>query len=93
MTALALDDVQVMPPCSPQKALRTAAEFTYTAGMTSSSTESTRPSSSQHWSTCSMAAMSAMEQPAARSGRMTVWFDRLRMSAVSAMKWTPQKTT
>ena len=46
--------------------------------------------------------MSAIEQPAARSGRMTVtrspfraasFSGRLaRMSAVSAMKWTPQNT-
>ena len=36
--------------------------------------------------------MSAMEQPALRSGRMTCWPGRARMSALSAMKWTPQKT-
>jgi len=60
------------------------------------------PKSSQAASTCSMAAMSAIEQPAAKSGRMTVtrWPSRAarfsgrfaRMSAVSAMKWTPQNT-
>ena len=37
--------------------------------------------------------MSAMEQPAARSGRITCWWSPVRMSADSAMKWTPQKTT
>ena len=36
--------------------------------------------------------MSAIEQPAAMFGRITVWCGALRMSAVSAMKWTPQKT-
>lgn len=37
--------------------------------------------------------MSAIEQPAARSGRITVCESPVRMSADSAMKWTPQKTT
>ena len=37
--------------------------------------------------------MSAIEHPAARSGRTTVWLSAVRMSADSAMKWTPQKTT
>ena len=36
--------------------------------------------------------MSAIEQPAARSGRITCWSGPVRMSADSAMKWTPQKT-
>ena len=36
--------------------------------------------------------MSAMEQPAARLGRITAWSSRERMSAVSAMKCTPQNT-
>jgi len=36
--------------------------------------------------------MSAMEQPAAMSGRMAVCSGCDRMSATSAMKWTPQKT-
>ena len=37
--------------------------------------------------------MSAMLHPAARSGRITVAASSpVRMSAVSAMKWTPQKT-
>jgi hypothetical protein len=36
--------------------------------------------------------MSAIEQPAARSGRITVCSLEVRMSADSAMKWTPQKT-
>ena len=35
--------------------------------------------------------MSDMEQPAARLGRMTFWCGALRISAASAMKWTPQK--
>ena len=52
----------------------------------------TAASSSQATSTESMSAMSAMEQPALRSGRMTAWWSPVRMSADSAMKWTPQKT-
>ena len=36
--------------------------------------------------------MSAIEQPAARFGRITTWCSAERMSALSAMKWTPQKT-
>jgi hypothetical protein len=43
-------------------------------------------------STLSSSAMSAIEQPAARLGRITCCSGRARMSAVSAMKWTPQKT-
>ena len=38
------------------------------------------------------AAMSAIEQPAARSGRTTCWSGAVRMSADSAMKCTPQNT-
>ena len=40
-----------------------------------------------------IAAMSAIEQPAARSGSTTRCASPVRMSALSAMKWTPQKTT
>jgi hypothetical protein len=36
--------------------------------------------------------MSAIEQPAARSGRTTCWWSAVRMSADSAMKCTPQNT-
>jgi hypothetical protein len=36
--------------------------------------------------------MSAIEQPAARLGRITCCSGRARMSAVSAMKCTPQNT-
>ena len=35
--------------------------------------------------------MSAIEQPAARSGSTTCWWGAVRMSADSAMKCTPQK--
>ncbi len=48
---------------------------------------------SQASSTESMSAMSAIEQPALRSGRITCWWGPVRMSADSAMKWTPQNTT
>ncbi len=88
-----------MPPWRPQKAFRLAAELMYVTGVTSD-VSITSPSSSQAFSTCSIAAMSAIEQPAAMSGSTTVtrsparsasfagWL--ARMSAVSAMKWTPQ---
>ncbi len=59
-------------------------------------TDETIPASSrasQASSTCASAAMSAIEQPAARSGSTTCWCAPVRMSADSAMKWTPQKTT
>ena len=47
---------------------------------------------SQQSSTWKSRAMSAIEQPAARSGSSTRWFSPVRMSADSAMKCTPQKT-
>ena len=50
-------------------------------------------SSRQHVSSWSMSAMSDIEQPAARSGRITFWCGAQRTSALSAMKCTPQKTT
>ena len=53
----------------------------------------TVPSTAQASSTESMSAMSAIEQPALRSGRRTCWWWPVRMSADSAMKWTPQNTT
>ena len=56
------------------------------------STSVTRASSSQASSTWSMFAMSAIEQPAFRSGRITRWWSPVRTSADSAMKWTPQNT-
>ena len=49
-------------------------------------------SASHASSTWPIAAMSAIEQPAARSGRITCWSAAVRMSALSAMKCTPQKT-
>ena len=48
--------------------------------------------SSHDSSTWSMSAMSAIEQPALRSGRITRWWSPVRMSADSAMKCTPQNT-
>jgi hypothetical protein len=44
-----------------------------------------------HSRSCSASIEAASEQPAPRSGRRTV-FSGLRIAAVSAMKWTPQKT-
>jgi hypothetical protein len=43
-------------------------------------------------STSRQLAISAMEQPAVKSGRMTICSAAVRMSADSAMKCTPQKT-
>ena len=67
-----------------------AAEFMYVTGTVDSATPASA-STSQASSTWSIAAMSAMEQPAARSGRITCWWSEVRMSADSAMKCTPQK--
>ena len=52
----------------------------------------TSASESHASSTSSMSAMSAIEQPALRSGRITRWWSPVRMSADSAMKCTPQNT-
>ena len=60
---------------------------------TSRSMSITASSASHASSTDSMSAMSAIEHPALRSGRTTFWFAPVRMSADSAMKWTPQNTT
>ena len=49
-------------------------------------------SASQQSSTCDSRAISAIEQPAARSGSTTCCCGEVRMSADSAMKCTPQKT-
>ncbi len=49
-------------------------------------------SSRQAARTSGSEAMSAIEQPASRLGRMTCWCGWQRMSAASAMKCTPQKT-
>ena len=49
-------------------------------------------SSSQQFSSWSGSAMSAIEQPAARSGRITCWCGAQSTSALSAMKCTPQNT-
>ena len=56
------------------------------------STSVTVASSSQASSTWSRLAMSAIEQPALRSGRITRWWSPVSTSADSAMKCTPQKT-
>ncbi len=56
------------------------------------STSVTPASSSQASSTWSMSAMSAIEQPALRSGRITRWWSPVSTSADSAMKCTPQNT-
>ena len=69
---LALDEVQIVPPCLPVNALMSAEEFMYETGTTCSATPAS-VSTSQHSATCSAVAMSAIEQPAARSGRTTFW--------------------
>src|SRR5687768_8333476 len=91
-TALALDDVQTAPPLRPTKALRAAEEFMYVMGTTRDRSV-TRARSSHASSTDSMSAMSAIEQPALRSGSTTRWDGDVSTSADSAMKCTPQKTT
>ena len=63
----------------------------YETGTVTSATPASA-STSQHSATCSAVAMSAIEQPAARSGRITCCRSEVRMSADSAMKCTPQKT-
>lgn len=87
----ALEEVQTAPPFLPQNALMSALEFMYVTGTTWSASPASS-SASQHSSTWSNVAMSAIEQPAARSGRTTFWPAPVRMSADSAMKCTPQKT-
>lgn len=87
----AFDEVQIVPPCLPVKALMSAEEFMYDTGTTCSAMPAS-VSTSQHSATCSAVAMSAMEHPAARSGRTTFWSSPVRMSADSAMKCTPQNT-
>ena len=84
--------VQTAPPCSPTKALMSADEFMYVTG-TMDRPGSTSFSWFQQSTVWSRSAMSAIEQPAPRSGRMTRTSGRVRMSALSAMKCTPQKTT
>src|SRR5699024_9660141 len=95
-TVAALDDVHTIPPFRPQKALIAAEEFIYVTGIISAlaslETPSASVSCSQASSTCSMVAISAIEHPAAKFGRMTDWSAVDKMSAVSAMKCTPQNT-
>ena len=67
--ASALDEVQTVPPRSPTNALIDAAELMYVTGTIDVTPICSR--SAQHISSCSGAAMSAIEQPAARSGRIT----------------------
>ena len=66
-----------------------AVEFMYVTGTVSCATPAST-STSHASSTWSIAAMSAIEQPAARSGSTTCWLSDVRMSADSAMKCTPQ---
>ena len=89
-TSRAFEEVHTTPPRAPQKALSAAVEFMYVTG--SSVSPCASASRAQASSTSPAAAMSAMGQPAARSGRMTLWCGARRMSAASAMKCTPQKT-
>ena len=91
ITARAFDDVHTAPPALPTKAFRAADEFMYVMGTTRLMSV-TPAMSSQASSTDSMSAMSAIEQPALRSGRSTCWCGPVSTSADSAMKWTPQNT-
>jgi len=60
----------MVPPCSPVKLLIAADEFMYVTGIVVVATP-IRSSSFQHDSTCCAVAISAIEQPAAKSGRIT----------------------
>ena len=68
----ALDDVHTAPPLRPVNALIAAVEFMYVMGIVTSVMPASA-STSQASSTWPIAAMSAIEQPAARSGRITAW--------------------
>jgi hypothetical protein len=86
-----LDDVHTAPPCAPVNPLIAADEFMYVIGTVTSATPAS-VSTSQASSNCCPVAISAIEQPAARSGRTTFCSAEVRMSADSAMKCTPQNT-
>ena len=88
----ALLDVQTAPPWRPQNALMSAEEFMYVTGTTDVGDARRRPARPRRPRPGRAAAMSAIEQPAARSGRITFWWSAVRMSADSAMKCTPQNT-
>src|SRR4029078_3989730 len=90
----AFDEVQTTPLRSPQKALIAAVEVIYVMGVTPAPASLVRPAltrCSQQSSTWPISAISAIEQPALRSGRIVTCPGRLRTSALSAMKCTPQK--
>ena len=71
-TARAFEDVHTAPPWRPTNAFSAADEFMYVIGITRSI--AVTPAISSHASsTWSMLAMSAIEQPAFRSGRITRW--------------------
>ena len=91
-TLRAFDDVHTAPPWRPTKALSAAVEFMYVIGTTRSRSAdlADRVHASSTWS---MSAMSAIEHPArGRAGR-PAGRAPVKMSADSAMKCTPQKTT
>ena len=91
-TVRALLDVQTAPPCSPTNALMSAALFMYVTGTIVWPAHVSR-SCSHASSVWSRSAMSAMLHPAPMSGKITRTDSSARMSAVSAMKCTPSKTT
>ena len=84
--------MQTVPRCRPVKPLIAADEFMYVTGTVDPATPASSRIS-QASSTWSNVAMSAIEQPAARSGSTTCCASEVRMSALSAMKCTPQNTT
>ena len=100
--APALLDVQTMPPCRPQNAFRLAAELMYVTGVMSA-VSITSPSSSQavfdlfdrghvgHRTTGGHVGQDH-RSPAGRRAAASFSGRLARMSAVSAMKCTPQKT-
>src|SRR3954465_1799681 len=84
--------VQTAPPCSPTNDLIAAELFMYVMGTMVWPGQASW-SCAQQSRVWSRLAMSAIEQPAPRSGRITRTDSSVRMSALSAMKWTPQKMT
>ena len=87
------DDVQIVPPWRPVNALIVGGGVHVRDRDRRRRRRPASVSTSQASSTWPIAAMSAIEQPAARSGRTTCWcVARSGCRRDSAMKCTPQKT-
>ena len=64
----------------------------YVTGVIFSSKSRTFDNSLYDLSTLAKLAISAIEQPADKSGRMVIWLSLDKISATSAIKCTPRKT-